>query len=71
MEGKIITKKSYADDKRTGVWEFYNNKGGIDWQYDFNNDSAVRMPHGVNGYVYLADDGKWVDAKVDRDPVRL
>jgi TonB family protein len=70
-EGGIIAKKIYTDNKRTGIWEFYDKAGDVEWQYDFSNDVAVNLPKAVPGYVYLASDGKWVEGKADREPVKL
>jgi TonB family protein len=69
-KGSVLSKRSYADGKKTGIWEFYKN-GGIEWQYDFNKDSFVNKPSGSPAYTYQSSNGEWIEGKADREPVWL
>ena len=70
-KGSVVSRKIYTENKRTGIWEFYNNYGAFDWQYDFKKDSFLNKPQGSPDYSYQSLNGEWVKGKADRDPVWL
>ena len=40
-EGETIVKGAYADGRKTGVWNYYDDNGRLVQQYDFTNDSLI------------------------------
>ena len=65
-KGIVLSKKTYTEDKKTGVWDFNKNDGTTDWQYDFTNDSCINKPK-ETPYSYLSSNGEWINGKADKD----
>lgn len=63
---QVLSERSYAENKRTGVWRFYKSDGKMEWQYDFNADTGTSVLR--YEYVYLGENGEWVKEKADKDP---
>lgn len=70
--GRVMSQKSYAENRRTGVWTFFENDGKIALQYDFNkNEFLTQLPDSVIVDSYLSSGGEWIKDKADREPVWL
>jgi TonB family protein len=69
--GTLLSKKTYSDNKKIGVWEFYQRDGAADWQYDFNKDSSTNKSQISPVYSYQSLNGEWLTGKADREPVWL
>jgi TonB family protein len=70
--GLLTSWKSYADNKRTGTWTFFDREGKIFLQYDFNkNEFLTRTHDSTFSYSYQSSTGEWIEDKADQDPVWL
>jgi TonB family protein len=70
-KGTVLSRKTYAENKRTGVWNFNKYDGTPEWQYDFSNDTFLIKPKETPGYSYLSSNGEWIKGKADQDVVWL
>jgi TonB family protein len=71
-EGDIIAQKTYTDNKRTGIWSFFDKTGAVEWEHDFSTDSSINLPSAAKpNYVYQTSDGQWIKGRADRAPVKL
>lgn len=71
QKASFYPKKTYSENKRTGVWDFNKNDGTPEWQYDFDRDSFLIKPTEIPTYSYLSSDGEWIKGKADKDVVWL
>ncbi|MBO9204895.1 MULTISPECIES: energy transducer TonB [Niastella] len=70
--GLLMSWKSYAENKRTGIWTFFDYDGKITLQYDFSkNEFIIRQPDSTFSYSYQSADGEWIEGKADQDPIWL
>jgi len=69
-KGTLLSKKTYTEGKKTGVWDFNKTDGTLEWQYDFTNDSCINKPK-ETPYSYLSANGEWINGRADRDLIWL
>jgi len=70
--GAVVSKKTYTENNRTGIWEFFNKDGTTTLQYDFSKDSLlVRKPEPNAIHSYQSSSEEWIAGKADREPVWL
>lgn len=69
--GVMVSKKMYAEGKRTGSWEFFNQDGSTALKYDFNTASFQTQQPDTLIVKYQAANGDWAIGKADRAPVWL
>jgi periplasmic protein TonB len=70
--GKVLTKRSYAENVKTGIWEFYDMEGTPLWRYDFATHTHNRPQiDSLMYFSYQAADGSWVHGKLDVNPFWL
>jgi periplasmic protein TonB len=70
--GKVLTKRSYTENVKTGIWEFYDKEGAPLWQYNFTTHTHNKpATDTLIYYSYQAADGSWVHAKPDVEPLWL
>jgi len=68
----IITSKGYyANDKKVGVWEYYDSKGILCLKYDYNTNSQVfslKEKEGNISEMFMKNDTGVVSVRLQRDP---
>jgi TonB family protein len=68
--GSIVSKKIYTENKRTGIWEFFNKDGSPAQQYDFSKETfQIQEPDTV--YSYQVANGEWIKGHANGGPVWL
>lgn len=69
----ILSKKWFAEGKKTGLWEFFDYKGLAEWSYDFTSgQAAFQKPKGkITRSFYQVDTGEWVSGPTDNPVLPL
>lgn len=67
-DNKVKSQGSYLNDKRIGIWEFYNHKSELVQKYDFDRDSLIYFTPEEKEFEIVTENGI-VKTKLDSPPL--
>lgn len=67
---KLESKGSYKNDKKTGVWDYHDYQGRLEYRFDYEQTTVIEYNwHGKSDSINVKLDGEWKKRKVDSPPI--